>query len=434
MTGSSPASAPSRRLPPVGRSASEARRFVAAALAEVDEDLLDTVALLTSELVTNAILHAGTDLEVRVWATGGRVHVSVFDEAPARTVRPRGDDLEATTGRGLQLVELLSSAHGTDISPEGKTVWFELWPGRDTGDPTGWTSPPRPVARPGVHIELRSVPVGLCRAAGRHRRALLREGRLALGASGPSAGVTLVELQEATCLSDLIDTELESRLHTLAPGQPSFDCTLVLPPDCGAAATTLVSVLHRLNAAAGAGRLLTRPALPEIRHFRGWLADQISSQADGAPPIPWSRPVEPGAADVAASGVDWELELDPTGPATIAADDDNRIIAVNDAAGRLLGWDPDQLRGQRLVAVIPEGWRERHVTGFTEFLLTGHSRIIGTTVRLPALRYDGSVIEANVVITVEQSRQGRTVFLARLTPADDDDRPAPCDRVAGPGT
>jgi PAS domain S-box-containing protein len=90
------------------------------------------------------------------------------------------------------------------------------------------------------------------------------------------------------------------------------------------------------------------------------------------------------------------LEPDPAGPATIAADDDNRIIAVNDAAGRLLGWDPDQLRGRRLVAVIPEAWREHHVTGFTEFLLTGHSRIIGTQVRLPALRHDGSVIEANV--------------------------------------
>ena len=115
------------RLPPVPESISAARAAVRRALREWDlEALVDTAQLLTSELATNAVLHARTELEVRVERLGERVRVSVLDRSPASAARRRYG-LESGTGRGLGLVEALSAAWGTDpVEGWSKGVWFEL--------------------------------------------------------------------------------------------------------------------------------------------------------------------------------------------------------------------------------------------------------------------------------------------------------------------
>src|SRR5579859_4573892 len=126
MNSATPASAASHRLPPVPESVREARQFVESALPDVDQDTVFTAQLLTSELVTNAVLHAGTEIEVRAWAVGRRVSVRVFDGVPTRLPIPHEQTPEAGTGRGLHMVEHLSAACGVDVSPKGKAVWFEL--------------------------------------------------------------------------------------------------------------------------------------------------------------------------------------------------------------------------------------------------------------------------------------------------------------------
>lgn len=107
-------------------SAGKARRFVRAQLAGVGpSDLSDAAELLVSELVSNAILHAGTDLEVVVRVLPDRVSVEVHDLGSGSATR-RHYSATSGTGRGLVLVDELAREWGTVVTATGKFVWFEL--------------------------------------------------------------------------------------------------------------------------------------------------------------------------------------------------------------------------------------------------------------------------------------------------------------------
>lgn len=82
--------------------------------------------LLANELVTNAILHAGTGLRLRLEVRGDLLHIAVRDHSP-RLVRVIAPDPQAPGGRGLWLVEQLASAWGMHAYPDGgKVVWCTL--------------------------------------------------------------------------------------------------------------------------------------------------------------------------------------------------------------------------------------------------------------------------------------------------------------------
>jgi len=112
-------------VPPEPASARLARQFVTASLASCADDLVDTAQLLVSELVTNALLRARTQIRVGVECTADRVRVEVGDASTAR-VTQRQHSAEATTGRGLDLVEAIAGDWGVATADKGKTVWFEL--------------------------------------------------------------------------------------------------------------------------------------------------------------------------------------------------------------------------------------------------------------------------------------------------------------------
>jgi len=113
-------------LEPRPASASQARKAVKRALRNVDPALRDVGVLLTSELVTNALLYARGSISLRIDETDGGYRISVGDAAPS-PVEPRQVGLEATSGRGLTLVDRLSGSWGVDVhEPEGKEVWFEV--------------------------------------------------------------------------------------------------------------------------------------------------------------------------------------------------------------------------------------------------------------------------------------------------------------------
>ena len=81
---------------------------------------------VANELVTNAVVHAGSDLWLRLELRADRLFISVRDASPRllRTVTP---DLEAEGGRGLWLVEQLARAWGVRPAPGGgKIVWCAL--------------------------------------------------------------------------------------------------------------------------------------------------------------------------------------------------------------------------------------------------------------------------------------------------------------------
>ena len=116
-----------RRLPSDRASVGAARRFAADVLAQWHAtELADTVALLVSELVTNAVVHTPTDVELTLCLGPERLRVEVVDESE-RLPESKATDDEATTGRGLFIVEALAQAWGVEArGAGGKAVWFEL--------------------------------------------------------------------------------------------------------------------------------------------------------------------------------------------------------------------------------------------------------------------------------------------------------------------
>ena len=115
-----------------------AREFVASNLREWEcEPLIDTAVLLTSELVTNAILHAQTGPTVRIHLTPNNLRVEVVDRGAGMPSKRDASPTELS-GRGLALVDAMASSWGV-IEPskqaeapadaqaaEPKVVWFEL--------------------------------------------------------------------------------------------------------------------------------------------------------------------------------------------------------------------------------------------------------------------------------------------------------------------
>lgn len=112
-----------------------ARRFVREALRSWQvlacDDMLADAELLTSELVTNAVLHAETPVHVSCRADGCEVEVSVLDWQPGGAIPGPGRAVDAhrDAGRGLIMVAALSSSWGVTYAPASKAVWFRLRPG-----------------------------------------------------------------------------------------------------------------------------------------------------------------------------------------------------------------------------------------------------------------------------------------------------------------
>jgi serine phosphatase RsbU (regulator of sigma subunit)/anti-sigma regulatory factor (Ser/Thr protein kinase) len=123
------------RLPNDRRTPAAARALVRSVLEEAGLDaLLNEALLLTTELSTNAVVHANTDLDIEVTADGGGLTVTVTDFAPGPVeqlaVGPRNDSVNigevAERGRGLLLVDHFASRWGTVHEGTGKGVWFRL--------------------------------------------------------------------------------------------------------------------------------------------------------------------------------------------------------------------------------------------------------------------------------------------------------------------
>ena len=114
-------------LPGEARSASLARRFLASTLTGWgDSAYAEDGALLLTELVTNAALHAKTEIMVEIELKPACLRLAVTDGSPRRPVLRHYRD-QSTTGRGLALVTALASRWGITSHPDGsKTVWVEL--------------------------------------------------------------------------------------------------------------------------------------------------------------------------------------------------------------------------------------------------------------------------------------------------------------------
>ena len=103
-----------------------ARRFVRSIVDTVlDDEQIATAELLTSELVTNAVLHGHGEPVLAVEVDTDRVRVAVHDDTPTVPIVLNPGPL-AASGRGMQLVESLAARWGVDPCAQGKDVWFEI--------------------------------------------------------------------------------------------------------------------------------------------------------------------------------------------------------------------------------------------------------------------------------------------------------------------
>ena len=426
--------ASSRTFPPEPVSAREARGFLRSFLREQDrDDLLETAQVALSEIVTNSVLHAHTDVQVSAeLLDDGSLRVEVSDSSPQLPAQ-RSYGEQATTGRGMQLVAAMTSDCGVlRRGPLGKTVWFEVRGGDDVeAVSAAWGV--RPVAPPaadgGTRIVLLGLPPTLWLAARQHHDAVLRE--LALYAQEhPQQAPTPERFAQADrargVVSAAVVAEVDRRARAagspepvlLPRVEPPFDLSVEVSAD---AATTYAALQDTLDVAerlARAGALLARPGLPEIVAVRDWVCEQIIAQCSGVLPATWR-----GAADhlpalePAPSPVEWDLrEVVHSRGGAVAADDTNRILAVSRPLADALGWEVDDLVGRRIVALVPPALREAHVAGFSRHLTTGETRVLGVPVQLPVLRADGSVVTCDVLIEQRAAVAGRQLYVAHLDP------------------
>ena len=112
---------------PVAETPAAARRFLRLELEKlaVPEPPLEAAVLLANELVSNAVLHARTVMELRLFTADDLVRVEVHD---GNTRRPTtaAAPIDATSGRGLLLVQAIADRWGVEGTRDGKVIWFEL--------------------------------------------------------------------------------------------------------------------------------------------------------------------------------------------------------------------------------------------------------------------------------------------------------------------
>jgi hypothetical protein len=118
----------STQLAPVLGAAAGGRAFVTQVLEDWQmADLAGSAKLVTSELVTNSVLHSATVVDLTVSHVRTRVRIAVHDHGGGAPAIPSATETEAAaqlSGRGLQIIDAVTCAWGVfPTRPQGKTVW-----------------------------------------------------------------------------------------------------------------------------------------------------------------------------------------------------------------------------------------------------------------------------------------------------------------------
>jgi anti-sigma regulatory factor (Ser/Thr protein kinase) len=115
-------------LAPTLQAPARARKEIRNACSQWPSEDLETALLITSELVTNAVIHGVGEIHIAVSCDDSRLKVAVTDSGALAVEPPNAKDAFAETGRGLTLVSFLADAWGVETvaGHQGKTVWFRL--------------------------------------------------------------------------------------------------------------------------------------------------------------------------------------------------------------------------------------------------------------------------------------------------------------------
>jgi GAF domain-containing protein len=297
-------------LEPVVESTTQARHWVSARLSDLPLEVAECAALLTSELVTNAVLHAATPLSVTLHVLTGRIRVDVADGSPViPALKEYGPD--AATGRGLTLFNTLASGWGVHPVPGGKIVWFELPVNVPVGvgefsdgtfhfDLIGMAQSDRrepAVPSPQMTIDLLGIPVALLQKASEEYEGLFRE--LRLMKERADSGIPS-STQLPVRLSVLV-SDVGSRFNGFGPGMDenwqdvvdrkvaTYDWHISLPQAAATACEFYSAMLDEADEFSRSAQLLTLPASATSIAVRRWFLSELVTQLHGQAPTPWSR-------------------------------------------------------------------------------------------------------------------------------------------------
>lgn len=281
-------------------SVSSARRFAKDELGDVvDDGVLADAVLLVSELVSNAVLHASGPvvLTVAVELASASVRLEVEDASPVPPVL-RDYGSHAATGRGLALVERVSSAWGVEAAGTGKIVWVELTavgsappmrrPSTPLPSPESSGGDPDPAAVP---VVFQNVPVHLYLQLQEQNDGVLRELEL-LAFTADHEG----ELEPSPQLVSLVERARRyfnanregfrgAVLEAAARGEAAIDLRGSAGPASIEPSAELVALFEQAEELARRDQLLIGPATAEVAHLRRWFVDEMTAQVvEGRPP------------------------------------------------------------------------------------------------------------------------------------------------------
>ena len=409
-------------------SVSQARRMVRAVVMDsARPELSDDAELLTSEVVTNALVHAGGLIRIAAKALRAGVRVEVVDGSPHSPIVRHYGEL-AGTGRGVQLLDLLAR-WGVEHRPGGKAVWFELGEtrGRDATAlapdhvAVGVTPGRRPVDEVGV--TLLHMPLLLHAAWQVHAESFLREFLLArldegdaeqVMAEHAAASDALALLKAQIPVPDLGEDPAAVMAGATGSKVSAPSVTLRVPGGSVANFALLDRMLDAALELAEPGGFLTPPMQPELRAMRRWICAEVAEQADGRAPQVWELRTSDLDAPRRLPMV-WDAsKIEAATTAVIVADDTNLILAASRPALALLGYSEGELVGRRLLAIVPERFHQAHLAGFSMHLLSGRGPLIGVPVTVPAVRADGSEVSVELTVRRMSSETGRPVFVAEM--------------------
>ena len=360
---------------------------------------MDAAQVAVSEIVTNALVHAGTPMHSACSSAHPGLRVELGDGSPHLPHRRDYSEV-ASTGRGLHVVGEVVDSWGAYPSGDGKVVWFEIADrGRVRRRERG-LGPGQAAAAGAVEIELLNVPLLMHAAWQEHAAALLRELLLIrldeddeAIESHAAASDALNVLFEQIPAPDLGDHPEAIMAAATEPSVSRTRITLRIPATSMVHFEALDSALVEAVAIA-TDAAAVRATQPEIQTLRHWLCDQILGQRAGAEARPWKSPTDTLPPSTAGELV-WDPALvNDSRRAILAADDANQIVAASPSVRRLLGYAAaDDLVGNRLISIIPLRFHQAHIAGFTLHLVNGRSPLIGNRVTVPVTRADGSEVE-----------------------------------------
>ena len=384
---------------------------------------MDATLLATSELVTNALVHAGPDVELSVWATAQAVRVEVSDRS-AHLPAARLYAITSSTGRGLSLVEHSVDRWGATPRPDGKSVWFEIgpasWPVAQTKPISGSSSEDSV-----LDVTLRAFPVLMHWAWQEHASALLREYLLfayedpSVLAGHAQASDALNVLHEQMPRPELPDDPDALLNRALEPAVTASEVLLSVPLRSVPHFHTLQLLLRKATQAASQHQFLSPPTQPEIQEMREWLCREVERQGHGLAPTAWDpqAQVQTPAGDADQLSGRYEALAD-VAEAIIVTNATSVIVAVSPAALGVLGYQQSSdLVGRRVLVVVPSRYHQAHIAGTTLNATNGRDTLLGVPLTVPFVLADGREMPMQLHVVPRLLDTGDGVFVATITPA-----------------